>query len=58
MEQAGIARYRFELFSRKFSPASGSASSGGHNQLWIRDLSYVRDRWSTKPPVRVGGMDL
>ena len=58
MEQPGFARYRFELFSPTFSPASGSASSGGHNQLWIRDLSCVRDRWTTAPPVSVGVMDL
>jgi FkbM family methyltransferase len=58
MEQAGFARYRYDLFSRQLSPASGPGSSDGHNQLWIRDLPFVRDRCRTAPPVRVRGMEV
>lgn len=58
MEQAGFARYSYHLFSRTLSPASGPSSSGGHNQLWIRDLPFVQERCRTAPPVRVNGMVL
>jgi hypothetical protein len=58
MEQAGFARFSYHLFSRTLSPASGPGSSGGHNQLWIRDLPFVQDRCRTAPAVRVNGMEL
>ena len=58
MEQAGFARFRYNLFSRTLSPASGPHSSGGHNQLWIRDLPFVQERCRTAPPVRVSGIEL
>jgi len=58
MEQAGFARYSYHFFSRTLSPASGPGSSGGHNQLWIRDLPFMRERCRTAPPVRVNGMEL
>jgi FkbM family methyltransferase len=58
MEQAGFGRYNYHIFSRTLSPATGPGSSGGHNQLWIRDLPFVQDRCRTAPPVRVNGMEL
>lgn len=58
MQQAGFARYRYHLFSRMLSPVSGLASSGGHNQLWIRDLPFVQERCRTALSVRVNGIDL
>jgi len=58
MEQAGFARYSYDIFSRTLSPASGPGSSGGHNQLWIRDLPFVQERCRTSPPVRVNRMEL
>jgi hypothetical protein len=58
MEQAGFARYRYHLFSRTISPASGPDSSGGHNQLWIRDLPFVQERCRKAPPFRVSGLEL
>jgi len=58
MEKAGFARYSYNLFSRTLIPASGPGSSGGHNQLWIRDLPFVQERCRTAPPVRVNGMEL
>jgi hypothetical protein len=58
MDEAGFSRFSYHLFSRTLSPASGSASSGGHNQLWIRDLPFVEERCRTAPPVRVNGVGL
>jgi FkbM family methyltransferase len=58
MESAGFARYRYDLFRRQLIPASGPGSSSGHNQLWIRDLTFVQDRCRTSPVVRVNGLEL
>jgi FkbM family methyltransferase len=58
MEEAGFSRFSYHLFSRTLSPASGLASSGGHNQLWIRDLPFVQERLRSAPPVRVNGLEL
>ena len=58
MEHAGFGRYIYNIFSRTLSPASGHGSSGGHNQLWVRDLPFVQERCRTAPPVRVNGMEL
>ena len=58
MEEAGFSRTSYHLFSRTLSPASGPASSGGHNQLWIRDLPFVQERCHTAPAVQVGGVKL
>jgi len=58
MEQAGFGRYGYHIFSRTLSPASGPGSSGGYNQLWIRDLPFVQERCRTAPPVRVNGLEL
>jgi len=58
MEQAGFVRYRYDLFSRTLSPIHGSGSSGGHNQIWVRDLAFVQERCLTATPIRVGKMEL
>jgi hypothetical protein len=57
MEEAGFARYSYDLFSRQFKPSIAEIDNG-HNQLWIRDLAFVQDRCRTAKPVRLGGMDL
>ncbi len=55
---AGFSRCSYHLFCRTLSPASGPASSGGHNQPWIRDLPFVQERCRTAPPFRVNGLEL
>ncbi len=57
MEEAGFARYSYDLFSRQLKPSSAN-SDKSHNQLWIRGLSFVQERCRTAKPVRVGGIDL
>ena len=58
MEKAGFSRYSYHLFSRTLSHASGLASSGSHNQLWIRDLPFMQERCRTAPPVLVNGIEM
>jgi FkbM family methyltransferase len=58
MEDADFARYSYNPFSRTLSPSFGPASSGGHNQLWIRDLPFVQERCLKAPPVQVNGIAL
>jgi hypothetical protein len=58
MEQASFARLSYHPFSRTLSHASGPGSSGGQNQLWIRDLTSVQERCRRAPPVRVNGIEL
>jgi FkbM family methyltransferase len=58
MEKSGFARYRYDLFTRTLTSVTGSGSSGCHNQLWIRDLTFVQERCRTASLVRVNGIDL
>lgn len=59
MEAAGFQRYQYDLFSRTLSPADASPQANtSHNQLWIRDLSFVQQRCHTAPVLRVGGVEL
>jgi FkbM family methyltransferase len=57
MEEAGFARYSYDLFSRQLKPSSVDGDKG-HNQLWIRDLAFVQDRCRTAPSFQVGRFNL
>ena len=46
------------LLNRTLSSESVPGSSDGHNQLWIRDLSFVQLRCFTASPVKVGEIEL
>jgi FkbM family methyltransferase len=59
MAEAGFSRFVYDPFSRLLQPLSAATqASSSHNQLWIRDLSFVQQRCRTAAPVRVGRVSL
>lgn len=59
MEDAGFSRFVYDPFRRKLSPViSDQQPKYGHNNLWIRDLSFVQERCRTAPFVKVGRLSL
>jgi len=59
MAGAGFSRFLYNPFSRQLQPLSPTTQTGsGHNQLWIRDLSFVQQRCRAAAAVRVGRVSL
>ena len=57
MAAAGFSRFVYGPFSRQLQPLSAATQAGSsHNQLWIRDLSFVQQRCRTEPSYRVGSL--
>ncbi len=55
MANAGFCRFVFDPFTRQLQPLSAPTQAGSsHNQLRIRDLSFVQQRCRTAAPVRSG----
>jgi predicted acyltransferase (DUF342 family) len=59
MAGAGFTRFVVDPFSRQLQPLSAATQCGSsHNQLRIRDLSFVQQRCRTAAPVRAGRVSL